>query len=116
MHDEMDRVELADGLSLVERPSTETTNSHYLSNRAPLLPNPLVKLPLGSVQASGWLRHQLDLMVEGMSNPEIAEELMVSRSTVKFHVSNVLSKLGADSRTGAVAVALKHDLVPTEKD
>jgi len=58
----------------------------------------------------------LDLMVEGMSNPEIAEELMVSRSTVKFHVSNVLSKLGADSRTGAVAVALKHDLVPTEKD
>jgi hypothetical protein len=66
MHDEMDRVELADGLSLVERPSTETTNSHYLSNRAPLLPNPLVKLPLGSVQASGWLRHQLDLMVEGM--------------------------------------------------
>jgi NarL family two-component system response regulator LiaR len=59
-------------------------------------------------------REVLDLMVEGMSNPEIAEELMVSRSTVKFHVSNVLSKLGADSRTGAVAVALKHDLVPSE--
>jgi NarL family two-component system response regulator LiaR len=53
----------------------------------------------------------LALMTEGMSNPEIAEELMVSRSTVKFHVSNVLSKLGADSRTEAVAVALQHDLV-----
>ncbi len=53
----------------------------------------------------------LALMTEGMSNPEIAEELMVSRSTVKFHVSNILSKLGADSRTEAVAVALQHDLV-----
>jgi NarL family two-component system response regulator LiaR len=53
----------------------------------------------------------LALMTEGMSNPEIAEELVVSRSTVKFHVSNILSKLGADSRTEAVAVALQHDLV-----
>ena len=56
-------------------------------------------------------REVLALMAEGMSNPEIAEELMVSRSTVKFHVSNILSKLGADSRTEAVALALQHDLV-----
>ncbi|MGD2105822.1 MAG: response regulator transcription factor [Anaerolineae bacterium] len=56
-------------------------------------------------------REVLALMKEGMSNPEIAEELVVSRSTVKFHVSNILSKLGADSRTKAVAVALEHDLV-----
>lgn len=56
-------------------------------------------------------REVLALMAEGMSNPEIAEQLMVSRSTVKFHVSNILSKLGADSRTEAVAVALQHDLV-----
>jgi NarL family two-component system response regulator LiaR len=53
----------------------------------------------------------LSLMAEGMSNPEIADELMVSRSTVKFHVSNILSKLGADSRTEAVALALQHDLI-----
>jgi len=56
-------------------------------------------------------REVLELMTEGMSNPDIAEELMVSRSTVKFHVSNILSKLSADSRTEAVAVALQHDLV-----
>jgi NarL family two-component system response regulator LiaR len=54
----------------------------------------------------------LALMVEGLSNPEIAEQLVVSRSTAKFHVSNVLSKLGAASRTEAVSVALKHDLIP----
>jgi len=53
----------------------------------------------------------LALMVEGLSNPEIAERLVVSRSTVKFHVSNLLSKLGVASRTEAVSLALKHNLV-----
>jgi NarL family two-component system response regulator LiaR len=53
----------------------------------------------------------LALMVEGLSNPEIADRLVVSRSTVKFHVSNILSKLGVTSRTEAVSLALKHKLV-----
>jgi len=56
-------------------------------------------------------REVLALMVEGLSNPEIAERLIVSRSTVKFHVSNILSKLGVNSRTEAVALAVKQNLV-----
>jgi two-component system, NarL family, response regulator LiaR len=53
----------------------------------------------------------LALMVEGLSNNEIAGRLIVSPSTVKFHVSNVLSKLDVTSRTEAVALAVKHKLV-----
>ncbi len=53
----------------------------------------------------------LSLMVEGLPNTSIADKLVVSHSTVKFHVSNILSKLGVTSRTEAVALALKHNLV-----
>ena len=53
----------------------------------------------------------LALLVEGLNNLQIAERLVVSRSTVKFHVSSILSKLGVSSRTEAVALALKNHLV-----
>jgi hypothetical protein len=54
-------------VTIVATPGVETSNSHTLTNRPPLLPSPLVKLPLGCIQPRGWLRHQLDLMVEGMT-------------------------------------------------
>ena len=55
-------------------------------------------------------REVLGLMVQGLNNTMIAEKLVVSRSTVKFHVSNILSKLQATSRTEAVAYALQKNL------
>jgi two-component system, NarL family, response regulator LiaR len=56
-------------------------------------------------------REVLSLMVKGMSNPEIAENMVISRSTVKFHVSSILSKMNVNSRTEAVAMALQNKLV-----
>jgi len=56
-------------------------------------------------------REVLSLLVKGLTNQEIAQRLSVSANTAKFHVSNVLTKLGAASRTEAVALALEHNLV-----
>lgn len=53
----------------------------------------------------------LALMVKGLNNNEIADRIFVSQSTVKFHVSNILAKFGATSRTEAVAMAVKFNLV-----
>ena len=65
----------------------------------------------GSVDLTDTERRVLALMVEGQSNPQIADSLGTSVSTVKFHVSNILSKLGVSSRTEAVAHALRQHLV-----
>jgi NarL family two-component system response regulator LiaR len=56
-------------------------------------------------------REVLALMVEGLHNQEIAERLVVSRSTVKTHVSNVLAKLNVGSRAEAISLALRQKLV-----
>jgi len=56
-------------------------------------------------------REVLELMSKGQNNVEIAEKLVVSRSTVKFHVSNILSKLQSSSRTEAVALAIENNLL-----
>jgi NarL family two-component system response regulator LiaR len=56
-------------------------------------------------------RDVLALLVEGLSNTQIAEKLVVSPSTIKSHVSHILAKLGVASRTEAAALAVRHRLV-----
>lgn len=54
----------------------------------------------------------LALMVAGLNNTQIAGKLTVSPSTIKSHVSNILSKLGVASRTEAVTLALRNHIIP----
>lgn len=56
-------------------------------------------------------REVLKLMVEGLNNAEIAERLVVSLSTIKYHISNILMKLGVDNRVAAVTTALQKKMV-----
>jgi NarL family two-component system response regulator LiaR len=74
----------------------ETTNQH----------------PLPGLDLTEREREVLALMVEGLNNTQIAGRLVVSPSTIKSHVSNILSKLGVVSRTEAVTLALRSHLVP----
>ena len=73
--------------------------------------------PLGSAEAlpKAALTEReetvLRLMATGLSNPEIAQALTVSLETVKTHVGNVLTKLGAQNRTHAVVIAYESGLV-----
>lgn len=53
----------------------------------------------------------LALLVQGMSNPEIAGRLVISRATVKVHISSILSKLGVASRGEAISMAIQNKLV-----
>jgi len=54
-------------VTTVDLPVSAGSNRYYVSSRAPLAPNPLLKLPIGSIEPRGWLRRQLELMADGFT-------------------------------------------------
>jgi DNA-binding NarL/FixJ family response regulator len=56
-------------------------------------------------------REILQLLADGMSNADVAAKLFISQETVKSHVRHILSKLEADTRTHAVAIALRESII-----
>jgi DNA-binding CsgD family transcriptional regulator len=64
--------------------------------------------------STGWAsltpaeREVVRLVVDGLTNPQIAARLFVSRATVKTHLSHVYAKLGVANRTELAAVAKEH--------
>lgn len=71
------------------------------------------RVPFPGSDLTARERQVLGAMVRGLSNQQIAHELLVSMSTVKFHISNILSKLHVESRTQAVLLALRSGIVDT---
>lgn len=74
------------------------------------------KLPTIGQDLTTREQEVLYYLVQGLNNSEIADELVVSPFTVKNHVSNILAKLEATSRTEAAALAVHHGLtrIPRE--
>ena len=56
-------------------------------------------------------REILQLLADGMSNADVASKLFISQETVKSHVRHILAKLEADTRTHAVAIALRESII-----
>ena len=56
----------------------------------------------------------LGLLSQGQTNPQIAQNLTVSRGTVKIHVQHIISKLGVSDRTQAAVRAIEAGLIGTE--
>ncbi len=74
----------------------------------------LIRANLQAQETETLTERELDvlkLMVDGLNNAEIAERLVISLSTVKYHISNILGKLGVDNRVAAVTLAIQRKLV-----
>lgn len=84
--------------------SNEVTQ--VLMNAAPEKP-----APTGDFDLTPRELDVLRLLVKGHNNNQIADELTISLSTAKFHVSSILTKLHASSRVEAVATAIENNLV-----
>lgn len=65
----------------------------------------------GGAELTPREREVLRLLMQGCSNQRIAEELMVSRATVKFHMASIMAKLGVSSRAEVMAMAYQQKLV-----
>ena len=81
--------------------SPEVTRDFIMSAQKPKLGNDLTPRE----------REVLALLVEGLTNPEIAERLSISRATATAHVSHILSKLGVSNRAEAIVLAVRSKLV-----
>lgn len=87
----------------------------------PVVASKLMRHVTSEAQGSGWSRlteretEVLELLAKGLTNKEIAAELVITVRTVKFHVSSVLRKLEAGNRTEAVRIAAQRGIIDMQQ-
>ncbi len=94
-----------DGLVLLGAPAAESVAAVY-DDRA-------LEVETGlSEEITSRETDVLRMLAEGLVNKDIATRLGISEHTVKFHISSILDKLGASTRTEAVALGIRRGLIP----
>jgi DNA-binding NarL/FixJ family response regulator len=96
--------------------SVETAIEYALSEEGSSTRSPAPEQPppsAGEHPAELTLREVevLNLVAEGLTNPQVAQKLFLSPRTVQRHLNSVYRKLGVSSRTAATHLALEHDLL-----
>ena len=112
-----------DEYNLVQRALTLGAESYLLKNasaiqiaetvRAAQVGHTEISLPLPDLGADLTTR-EVEVLIQvaqGLTNAQVAIHLNISRATVKYYVSSILGKMGAESRTEAVGLAVQHGLV-----
>jgi DNA-binding NarL/FixJ family response regulator len=98
---------VARGVALLAPAITRAVIEEFARRAAP----PSRPAPLAVDELTPREREVLDLLVQGLSNPEICERLVVSEATAKTHVAHILQKLGVRDRVQAVIYAYESGLV-----
>ncbi|HEU5438720.1 MAG TPA: response regulator transcription factor [Ktedonobacterales bacterium] len=102
--------ELAKAIRLAQRgiptlaPAAAQALVHAVASRPPKIGQDLTQRE----------REVLALLTAGLTNQQIAERLVITSATVKFHTRSIRSKLGTSSRTETAVLAMRHHLVPSE--
>jgi DNA-binding NarL/FixJ family response regulator len=108
----------ARGFVLKEAPLAEVVRAIQLVSGGRTYVDPVLAGVLSSSVATGKMaaltqreRDVLRLLADGLSNEDIGKELFISPETVRTHVRKAMAKLDADTRTQAVATALRQSLI-----
>jgi DNA-binding NarL/FixJ family response regulator len=106
------------GFVLKEAPLGDVTRAIETVAKGGVYVDPVLAGVLASGEATGQLkmltqreREVLRLLADGLRNEEIGRELHIAGETARAHIRNAMRKLDADTRTHAVAMALRQSLI-----
>lgn len=100
-----------EGIGWIDPNIAKMVFSNLQRPQAQIISTPEIKKAPNSYGLTERELDVLELMVEGLSNPQIADKLVITRATAKAHVHSILQKLCVTSRTQATVTAMKEGLV-----